>query len=101
MTEKERAAFEKFKADYNKLCHLKDMKIAILEEQLAQNIKAHTKLQMENAEFKKQLIAFDKERTEAKEILSKLLNCVDCVEHAEIFDKAEDFLKEYGGPSYV
>ena len=101
MTEKERAAFEKFKADYNELCHLKDMKIAILEEQLAQNIKDHTKLQMENAEFKKQLIAFDKERTEAKEILSKLLNCVDCVEHAEIFDKAEDFLKEYGGPSYV
>lgn len=41
------------------------------------------KLEKVNKEFNEQLIAFDKERTEAKKILSKLLNCVDCVEHAE------------------
>ena len=53
MTENERAALEKFKADYNELCHLKDMKIAILEEKLAENIKEHTKLQIENEKLKR------------------------------------------------
>lgn len=111
MTEKERAAFEKFKADYNELCHLKDMKIAILEEKLAENIKDYTKLQLENAELKEELKDANKKvvhlacnqnkdlkrkNNKAKEIIKNLMVFaeMDDREYEKEYKEAEQFLKE-------